>query len=432
MSSTISPTLHENSESRASQRRRLLMLTHRVPFPPDRGDRIRSWNILKFLSKSNDMYLGCVSDEPVPDKVRKKLDSVCEHVTIAPIGSKSKWMRAGFSASRGRSLTEGLFWSPTLDRSLSQWTKQHQFDAVIVYCSSMLRYARRPHLRNIPHFVDLVDVDSQKFYEYADNAKSWKRAIYRTEANRVQRLEHDAVRLSKAVTLVSDAEAEVLCNTLQQGEHGVHGVANGVDTEYFAPQNLLQDDKQQTAIDKPKLVFVGVMNYPPNVEALCWFVANVWPKLKQQYPGASLEIVGKHPNNEVLHLANHDGIHVTGSVPDVRVHVAKADIVIAPLQIARGIQNKVLEALSMAKPVIASPKASHGINASHEQHLLIADSPSEWLQAITRFCESPELRHTLSTNARDLICQRYTWQATLSKLNELLDEHLTPKASESA
>jgi len=409
--------------------RRLLMLTHRVPFPPDRGDRIRSWNILKHLAKTNQMFLGCVSDETVTADIRAKLDSVCERISIASVGSKTKWMRAGISASRGRSLTEGLFWSPALDRTLRRWTQEQQFDAVIVYCSSMLRYARRPHLKTTPHFVDLVDVDSQKFYEYADNAKSWKRAMYRTEANRVQRLEHDAVRLARAVTLVSDAEAEVLCNTLQSGEHSVHGIANGVDMEYFAPQQTLDADQNLNEIRNPRLVFVGVMNYPPNVEALCWFVANVWPDLRKSYPGAELEIVGKHPNNEILHLSKHDGIHVTGSVPDVRSYVANADIVIAPLQIARGIQNKVLEALSMAKPVIASPKASHGINASHNQHLLIADTPTEWLQSIKACCDSRELRQKLSRNGRKLICEQYTWQATLSRLNELLDQHLASPTS---
>ncbi|MDB4621379.1 TIGR03087 family PEP-CTERM/XrtA system glycosyltransferase [Rubripirellula sp.] len=425
----MSPTLskqknHSVTASNPASRRRLLMLTHRVPFPPDRGDRIRSWNILKHLAKTNQMFLGCVSDEPVATEIRAKLDSVCERKSIANIGSKTKWVRAGISASRGRSLTEGLFWSPALDRTLARWTQEQQFDAVIVYCSSMLRYARRPHLKNTPHFVDLVDVDSQKFYEYADNAKSWKKAIYRTEANRVQRLEHDAVRLSKAVTLVSDAEAEVLCGTLQPGEHGVHGIANGVDTEYFTPQQPTDTQEACDEIKNPKFVFVGVMNYPPNVEALCWFAANVWPHVKQSYPHAELEIVGKHPNNEVLHLAKHDGIHVTGAVPDVRSYVAKADIVIAPLQIARGIQNKVLEALSMAKPVIASPKASHGINASHNKHLLIADTPAEWLQAIKACNDSYELRQKLSRNGRELICEQYTWQATLGKLDELLDRHL--------
>ena len=408
----------------SASRRRLLMLTHRVPFPPDRGDRIRAWNILKHLSQTYRVSLGCVSEEPVTADISAKLNSVCEQYSIAHIGSKTKWLRAVASASHGRSLTEGLFWSPTLDRTLQAWTREQQFDAVLVYCSSMLRYAYRHYLRVIPHFVDLVDVDSAKFFEYAEKTHSWKKAIYRSEANRVQKLEQAAARSSKAVTLVSDAEAEVLRNTLHSDANCVHGVANGVDTHYFAPQQETTPSPPRNELTNPKLVFVGVMNYPPNVDALSWFVSNVWSDLKTCYPHAELEIVGKHPSREVQQLTTHDGIHVTGAGPDVRSHVAKADIVIAPLQIARGIQNKVLEALSMGKPVIASPKASQGINALHDQHLLIADKPEDWLKAIADCCQSGDLRRKLSSNGRERICEHYTWQATLGKFNDLLHEHL--------
>lgn len=404
-------------------RRKILMLTHRVPFPPDRGDRIRSWNILLHLSKSYEVSLGCVSDEPLEADARLRLESVCKHFSVATIGSQTKWLRAGVSAARGRSLTEGLFWSPTLCRTLDRWAKTESFDAVLVYCSSMLRYARRKLLRDIPRFVDLVDVDSQKFYEYADNATAWKRAIYRTEGNRVRRLEQDAVQMSKAVTLVSDAEADVLCNTLEPAEHAVHGVANGVDTEYFAPADLPNDAASKTQ-SFPRLVFVGVMNYPPNVEALEWFVANVWPWLRESFPSASLDIVGKHPSASILQLSRKDGIRVTGSVPDVRPHISEADIVIAPLQIARGVQNKVLEAMSMGMPVIATSDAATGIDASSGQHLLIADSPTEWKSSIQQLSEDALLRQTLGRNARSLICEHYTWPATLAGLDRLLNHHL--------
>ena len=232
------------------------------------------------------------------------------------------------------------------------------------------------------------------------------------------------------MTLVSDQEANLLSKTLSPGEHPIHGVANGVDTQYFSPQQwddaipVSADDKLQS----PKLVFVGVMNYPPNVEALHWFVENVWSPLRQRYPKANLEIVGKHPSPSILQLARHDGIEVTGAVPDVRPHVAKADMVIAPLQIARGVQNKVLEAMSMARPVVSSPDAATGIDAVDGNHLLIAQTPQEWLTQIGRLCSEPMLRERLATNARQLICERYTWQATLAGLDRLLTRHLPASA----
>ncbi len=416
------------------------MLTHRVPYPPDRGDRIRSWNILRHLSQTFDVSLGCVSEEPICPDARQRLESVCCRVAIAPIGPQTKWLSAGISAARGRSLTEGLFWSRSLGKTLDRWAAAESFDAVLVYCSGMLRYARRRDLNNVPRFVDLVDVDSQKFYDYADNATTWKRAIYRTEGHRVRRMEHDAVRMSKAVTLVSDAEATVLSETLEKGEYPIHGIANGVDTEYFCPTagsrrtesrqssvvSRQQEEesshssvvsRQQEETREPQtatvsartavpaancqlatddsgaagsansgaagLVFVGVMDYLPNIEGVQWFADRVWPLLREQFPTISLEIVGKHPTPAVLKLSRIAGIQVTGAVPDVRPHVAGADIVIAPLQIARGIQNKVLEAMAMARPVVATTSAATGIDAINGQHLMIADSPQQWVDQIT-------------------------------------------------
>ena len=413
------------------------MLTHRVPYPPDRGDRIRSWNILSHLSRRYDVSLGCVSEEKVERETKTKLDSVCDQVCIAPMGLSTKWIRAGLSAARGRSLTEGMFWSPTLCAMLDHWQATKSFDGVLVYCSSMLRYARRKSLRQIPHFVDLVDVDSQKFYEYSDNARAWKKALYRTEARRVRRIEHDAVRMAKAVTLVSDQEAALLADTLDPGEYPIHGIANGVDKDYFSPNFDRSNKDALTEVshtngrghwhddsESLRLVFVGVLNYPPNTEALAWFVTSVWPQLKSRLPHVTLNIVGKHPPPQILRLSRIEGINVTGAVPDVRPHLKHANLVIAPLRIARGVQNKVLEAMAMQRPVIASPAAATGIDAANGKHLCIADTPKEWINQIASLHQSKCKQTKIAQNARQLICDQYSWNATLTAFDRLLDLHL--------
>ncbi len=401
----------------------LLMLTHRVPYPPDRGDRIRSWNILKHLSQDFEISLGCVSDEAICPEAKSALESICRHVMIAPIGRRRRWLRAGAGAARGRSLTEGLFWSPMLHKTLLRWNELERFDGILVYCSSMLPYARHGQLRQIPRFVDLVDVDSQKFFDYADHSSLWKRTLYRTEAQRVRKLEHDAVRTAKAVTLVSEDEALLLRRTMDRAEHPIHGICNGVDTEYFHP-GLSEQAPQTSALTEPRLCFVGVMDYLPNVTAMQWFASQVWPQLRQRYPGASLQIVGKHPTSEILSLTRLPGIDVTGAVPDVRPFLRSADMVVAPLQIARGVQNKVLEAMSMARPVVASSAAATGIDCTDGQHLCIADQPQQWLQRIDWLCGDDQRRQRLGQSARQLVCQQYTWQARLSQLRGLINQHL--------
>ncbi len=279
------------------------MLTHRVPYPPDRGDRIRSWNILRHLAKSFEISLGCVTEETLHQETKTQLESVCDRVCVTPIGKRAKWLRAGASAMRGRSLTEGLFWSPTLCKTLDRWHAQQPFDGVLVYCSGMLRYARRKSLRQVPRFVDLVDVDSEKFYDYASQASLWKKPLYRTEGYRVRKLEHEACRSAKAVTLVSEAEATVLRSSLTKDEYPIHGITNGVDTDYFAPlpsSTSMAHGSSTEPLHAPRLVFVGVMNYPPNVQGIRWFLEQVWGRFIAEYPQATLEIVGKHPTPKSL------------------------------------------------------------------------------------------------------------------------------------
>ncbi|WP_145354523.1 TIGR03087 family PEP-CTERM/XrtA system glycosyltransferase [Roseimaritima multifibrata] len=408
----------------------LLMLTHRVPYPPDRGDRIRAWNILQHLAKTHRVSLGCLTDEPVTPETQEKLRSVCYQFEIVPVGPRTRWVRAGMSAARGRSLTEGLFWSPKLKRVINKWARTEEFDALWIYCSSMLKYASSSRLTHIRRFVDLVDVDSEKFFQYAQSASPWKRAIYRTEARRVRRLEHHAARTSAAVTLVSEAEADVLRQTIDSQDYPIHGIPNGVDVDYFAPlteqaQPDLYAQRQKRSsvpLTDPRFVFVGVLNYQPNVEGITWFADNVWEKVIQQYPEATLSIVGKHPGAAIKQLGDRPGIKVIGQVPDVRPAIYDADIVVVPLQIARGVQNKVLEAMAMGMPVIATPAAATGIGATSGEDLLVASTPEQWQQSIQAVCADPQHRRRIANAARKCVCTKHTWQAALSGMQSLITQ----------
>ncbi len=416
------------------------MLTHRVPYPPDRGDRIRSWHILKHLSKTNRISLACVSEEDVSYHTLEKLESYCEQVTIAPIHHRWKWGRACISFAHGRSLTDGLFWSPKLSQQLDKWSLEEPFDAVFVFCSSMLRYSRLNTLRNVPSFVDLVDVDSLKFHQYADDAKALKRAIYRSEGYRVHKMEQDAVNVSEAVTLVSDAEATLLRNKLKAPNAPVFGIENGVDEEYFSPDfcqiknapgtcgELSTTTDSAAHSHKYHLVFIGVLNYPPNTEALKWFIDNVWPTLKKNDPLVTLNIVGKHPTTQIRKMEKIEGVTVTGAVPDVRPHLNNAKVVIAPLQLARGIQNKVLEAMSMQRAVVVTPAAATGINARNGKQICIAGSKEEWVVRIQELLSNETTRNEIAANARKLICNEYSWEAKLTKLTDLINERLVAQA----
>ncbi len=403
----------------------LLMLTHRVPFPPDRGDRIRSWNILRHLSRNADVSLACVSSEPIHPQAKDAFKEVCRRVVIAEVGNRSRWVRACASMAFGRSLTEGLFWSPSLASTLDHWADVLPFDAALVYCSSMMQYACQKSLAKVPRVVDLVDVDSQKWQDYANRSPLWKRLVYQLESRRVRRLEQEISRSANAVTLASDAEAMLFRDSVSGNEAVVLGISNGVDIDFFDPSTIERvlipnRPKTSSGVSRFRMVFVGVLDYLPNVDGLKWFINQVWAKLKELIPAATLEIVGRNPSSALKKLLEREGIRVVGSVDDVRPYLAGADLVIAPLLIARGIQNKVLEAMAMGKPVLATSYAAEGIDAERDKHFVVADSAAEWIQALVRLFNRPELQDRIGAAARKLILEEYTWPSRLDRLNVLL------------
>lgn len=399
----------------------ILFITHRVPYPPNRGDRIRSYHMLRFLAERANVHLACLTEEPVADETHDVLNQLCERVAVEPLSGIGRWIRAGWSLLTGRSATEGLFASRNLTRTIANWTSDTRYEAVLSFCSSTVQFTRTAELTQVPLVVDLVDVDSEKWFNYADQASWPKSTLYRLEARRVRQLETAIARRSKAVALVSEEEADLLrafCDT-----DNIYGISNGVDLEYFQPrQSEYEDGGDNSQIFS--LVFVGVLDYRANLEGLRWFCNKVWPFLKQRLPHVEFNLVGRRPGEAARQLAEIDGVNLIGEVPDVRPHVANADVVIAPLTIARGIQNKVLEALAMAKPVVATPQAIEGTEAVDGTHLLAAATPEDWVTALSTLAASPADRPHLAANARRLIKTRYHWPARLEPLESLLG--LTP------
>ncbi len=399
-------------------RNQLLYLVHRLPFPPNRGDRIRSYHFLRYLAERYDVSLATLADEPVSATTRRELDRHCVQVAIEPV-TRSRWLRAAGSLACGRTATEGLFHSPALRRTVRQWASSTRFDAALVFCSSMVQYLDCPDLADVPAVVDLVDVDSQKWFDYAARTSGLKRLLFNLEGRRLRRLEQTLPHRAAAITLVSEAEADLYRGFCPNSR--TVAVANGVDLDHFAPPSAAQRSCQQIATeDRCQIVFVGALDYRANIDAVTWFAAEVWPLIRSRLPHLTLGLVGRKPDAAVRRLAETDGIRVFADVPDVRPFLAAADVVVAPLRIARGIQNKVLEAMAMAKPVICSPAALEGLAARPEHHLLVADQPEDWLAAIARVLADEEIASSLGLSARNFVERHHAWDAVLSPLGELL------------
>ena len=366
-------------------RPRLLMLTHRAPYPLNRGDRIRSYHLLRELSGKWRISLGCVNDEPITASQELELSRHCEQLAIEEVG-RTRWLRAIQSAATGSSLTEGYFCSRRLRGTIKNWVNKAPFDCVLVYCSSMLQYTTDPGLTGTPIVSDLVDVDSEKWRELSNRfCGSWKKWLYAFEAKRVHDLERKVVDRSEAITLVSEDEAQLFLSRVSQRKT-VLGVGNGVDVDFFAAR--------KTSLPKKpvQLTFVGVLNYLPNVQGITWFVEEVFPRIQTQV-NCSLDIVGRTPAAEVLKLAESQaGVAVHADVPDVRKYLDRSDVVVAPLQLARGIQNKVLEAMACGKPVVLCAEASLGVDADDGKHFFIGRTADEFSKHVVRLAKDEELR----------------------------------------
>jgi sugar transferase (PEP-CTERM/EpsH1 system associated) len=328
---------------------------------------------------------------------------------LAPAGDGHKLLRGGLALLAGRSVTEGYFHSRKLVRALREEASREPFDLAVGYCSSVLRM-----LREVPagaRVLDLVDVDSAKWQTYAERSRGLRRWFYHREAAGVRRLEREARECCDAVMLVSEAERAALDGATDN----VLAVGNGVDLDHFRPQ-------ERPATDARRIVFVGQMDYRPNVEGVCAFVEDAWPALRKAMPDLAFDIVGRNPTSAVRALGEVDGVNVTGAVPDVRPHIVAASAVVVPLTVARGVQNKVLEAMAMGRAVVASTASLEGLDVEAGTHVLRADAPAEWVDSVTRLLSDDALRGRLESAARSCVEEGYTWDARLAPFVSLCEE----------
>jgi sugar transferase (PEP-CTERM/EpsH1 system associated) len=273
----------------------------------------------------------------------------------------------------------------------------------------MIPYLRQPCLRGCRAVVDLMDVDSQKWLDYAATSR-WPRSwLYLLEGTRLRRLEQALPGWAHGIILTSAAEATIYRGIA--GDGPIYAINNGVDLDYFQPAPLASE---------PRCAFVGALDYRPNVDAACWFCREVWPLVVGRRLDARVALVGRRPTAAVRDLARIRGVEVVGQVPDVRPYLGRAAVAIVPLLLARGVQNKVLEALATARATVASPAALCGVLAQPGEHLLAASTPAEWAEAVLNLFENPELRARLGSAGRRFVEQRHRWERCLEPLADLI------------
>jgi sugar transferase (PEP-CTERM/EpsH1 system associated) len=322
--------------------------------------------------------------------------------------------------ARGRSATEGLFESRELAAIIDRWAGETTYDRVLAYCSSMGRYAEVGPLKRVPCVIDLVDVDSQKWFDYATGAFGAARWLYRLEGRRVRKLERELAERAQAMTVVSAAEADLLRQFCPRAI--VEVVPNGVDLDYFEPQSgeIVAQAARDAAVPHFEFIFVGALDYPPNIDGLIWFSRQVWPQICAHFPAATFSIVGRRPVWRVRRLARQDGIQLVGEVADVRPYLRRARVVVVPLRIARGIQNKVLEALAAGKPLIGSSRALEGLELIPNRHVYRADTAAEWINHIGKLLSDENRGRELAAAGQSFVRRHHPWPKCLQPLERCL------------
>ncbi len=402
------------------------MIVHRIPYPPDKGDKIRSYHELQFLKDNGwNIHLCTFIDDPEDEKYADKLKRQCATSFFQRMPKARQKLSMAMALFSKSPLSIAAFFNQNALAYINQVLDEHPVRAVFCFSSPTAEYIFQSPI--IGHrssgagprlICDFIDVDSDKWRQYAQKTPIWLRWVYLLEARRLAGYERKITEAFDVNFAVSEPEAALLREQTGQTAN-IHALSNGVDLDYFQPAS---GEQTQAAENKAfTLVFCGLMDYYPNVDAVGWFVQNVWPLLNDRIEDLKLLIVGANPAKEVLKLEEANGIHVSGRVQDIRPYVWRADIAIAPMRIARGIQNKVLEAMAMGKPVVATSQAFEGIEAEPGRDLMVTDAdPHAFAQKIIELWQDKNLAAIMGANARNAMIGRYSWHTQLEKINTLL------------
>ena len=399
----------------------ILFLGHRIPYPPDRGDKIRGYNVLKYLSTKKRVHLIAFADNESDMKRKGALARYTGNRSII-WRSKPNVIATAQALMSHRPISLTAFDNQPLRQAVDNLLQRHAIDTIYVFSSQMAQYVPpRPRQRVI---MDFVDMDSAKYAAYAGTSKWPMNWLMGREARLMLQHERAIAARADANLFVSEAEAALFRE--RTGADRVHVVGNGIDTEFVDPAACF---KRIDAMGR-LIVFTGQMDYRPNVEGVTWFVETILPHIRLVHPDVRFAIVGRNPTDQVKALARHAGVVVIGEVADVRGWLTQAAVVVAPLKLARGIQNKVLEGMAMARPVVASAAAAQGID--HGGTILVGSTVGEIAESVTQLLSDSRKAAELGEAARRQVQERYSWDARLAPLDDILGLKPQPQPASKA
>ena len=400
----------------------VLYLVHRLPYPPNKGDKVRSYHLLKHLAARHRVFLGTFIDDPDDERHVDVVRGLCAELHIARLDPRWARVKSLAGMATGEALTLPYYRDAGLRAWVRRVRRDNVIDAVVVFSSAMAQYVEPGG--PAPVVVDFVDVDSAKWTQYAP-AHRWPMSwLYRREGARLLDFERATALRAARGFFVTENETDLFRQLAPEAAARVEAIGNGVDADFFAPEDGRASPYRA---DEVPVVFTGAMDYWPNIDAVTWFVQDMLPALRARCPGVCFWIVGRSPAAQVQSLAG-EGVRVTGTVDDVRPYLQHAAAVVAPLRVARGIQNKILEAMAMARPVVASAGCAGVIEAVPGEELLPAAEAGDYVEVVAGLIADPARAARIGAAARRRVVARYSWEVSMAGI----DRYLQPASGEAA
>jgi len=403
---------------------KILYLSHRIPYPPNKGDKIRSFNEIKYLSSFYEMDLAAMVDNPADFRYASDLKKYCGNVMLAPLNPLMGKCKGLFRLFLGQPLSAGYFYSKVLQKKIDLLLSQNEYDAIVCFSSPMAEYLyasrsgkklfaekKRPVL-----MMDFCDLDSDKWRQYAEKCAFPLNLIYRMEYSLLLEYEKKINRTFDRSIFISEPEARLFYQ-LYPRACKTAVVPNGVDYNYFSPRGFalpIAEKKGQI------LLFTGAMDYYANADGVCWFCHNIFPLIQKEFGNAQFYIAGSKPDAKVRELEKIRNVHVTGFVEDIRPYYEMADVSVIPLRIARGVQNKVLEAMSMKKAVVTTSTAVQGIRTDKITPFLMADDPEQFASHVITVLKNKSLGDSLGQMAGEYIKEFFDWEKNICEMDRMI------------
>lgn len=399
--------------------REILFLSHRIPFPPNRGDKIRSHNLLKRIAQIAPVHVATFAEDDADMTEEVELAGVAK--TYRLVHRAKPLVLAGLqSLASGKPISLHAFFDHSLAQYVRDTLQSRPIGTIFVFSGQMGQYIPDDFTGRV--IADFVDVDSLKFENFARRPRNWGRRLFTREGRLLRNEEARIAMRAEASLLISAEEAALFSNRLtpDEREHAdVRVLRNGIDSIFFDPAGHLAEERIDD-LPTPRLIFTGQMDYPPNVDAVVRAANDIMPLIRVKFPAASFHVVGRSPPERVEALDGLNGTRVWGGVPDIRPWLKAADIALVPLTIGRGVQNKVLEAMAMCLPTVLSNQAATGIPAVDGTHFVVANTDAELADAVCRLASDKARASELGQQARRFIVDNFSWKSALAPLPDLL------------